>query len=110
MANYYIHDGLSSFGLGMKKIIVSRINRDGLILVIFSTGIAALFFATANNTLLQSDHIDPYVYAAYVHDYTKTFDRYGLTYYSSRIAYIFPDRFFAWAFGLENGYFLLRFM
>lgn len=108
MANYYIHDGLSSFGLGLKKTIASNITRDRLILVIVSIGTAALFFATANNTILQSGSLDPYVYAAYIHDYTGTFARYGLTYYSTRIAYIYPDRFFAWAFGIKNGYFLLR--
>lgn len=69
---------------------------------------ALLTVSTASTLTMQSTFLDPYVYAGYVNDYVGTFRRYGHTYYSSRIAYIFLDRAFISAFGQELGLFLCR--
>lgn len=87
-------------------------NRDRLIasLLPFAIcfGCALLMVSTASTLTLQAGFLDPYVYAGYVHDYVGTFARYGQTYYSSRIAYIFLDRAFISLFGETAGLFLCR--
>lgn len=71
-----------------------------------STGL----FLTANLTLNQAGWIDPYVYAGYINDYSGLLERFGPTYYSERIAFIYPARAFTHLFGLEGGYFVFRFL
>ena len=63
---------------------------------------------TAGYTLKQLADIDPYVYAGYIHDYPGLLNRLGRTYYSTRIAYIYPERALSFLFGLEGGYFAFR--
>ena len=71
-------------------------------------GFPLLLLATTTFALNQAGFLDPYVYAAYIYDYPQTLERFGQTYYSSRIAYIFLDRVFADVFGVELGYFACR--
>ena len=63
---------------------------------------------TASGKLNQAAYVDPYIYAGYVHDYPRLLARFGPTYYSERIAFVYPERVFAHLFGLEGGYFALR--
>jgi hypothetical protein len=71
---------------------------------------AAGILLTAGGKLNQVASLDPYIYAGYTHDYSALLERFGPTYYSERIAYIFPARAFAYLFGLEGGYFAFRFI
>ena len=71
---------------------------------------AAGILLTAGGKLNQAASLDPYIYAGYTHDYSALLERFGPTYYSERIAYIFPSRAFANLFGLEGGYFAFRFI
>lgn len=75
-------------------------------------GFPALFLSTVPKSLYQlaENRIDPYVYAAYIHDYTRTLERFGNTYYSGRIAYILPERAFVTWLGVEAGYYVFRFL
>ncbi|WP_371420916.1 hypothetical protein [Tardiphaga sp.] len=69
---------------------------------------SVLMLSSASVTLLQSDFIDPYVYTAYINDYFGTYQRFGQTYYSSRVAFIFVDAAFIKLFGQTAGPFLCR--
>ena len=73
-------------------------------------GFPALLLLTAAVTLQQAGSLDPFVYAGYVHDYGGTLTRFGQTYYSTRVAYIYPEHLFYSLFGLERGYYALRFI
>ncbi len=64
--------------------------------------------ATTSFLINQAGFLDPYVYASYVYDFQQTIDRFGQTYYSTRIAYIFLERAFASLLGVENGYLICR--
>jgi hypothetical protein len=63
---------------------------------------------TTGDTLHQAGYIDPYVYVGYIHDYHGLLNRFGPTYYSTRIAYIYPERALAYLFGLQGGYLAFR--
>ena len=69
---------------------------------------AAGLLLTAGGKLNQADSLDPYIYAGYAHDYPSLLERFGPTYYSERIAFIYPERVFSDLFGLEGGYLALR--
>jgi hypothetical protein len=75
-----------------------------------ATGFCCAVFVllTASGKLNQAASIDPYIYAGYTHNYAALLERFGPTYYSERIAYIFPAWAFAYLFGLEGGYFAFR--
>jgi hypothetical protein len=65
---------------------------------------------TSSSTLRQAGMLDPYIYVAFIHDYPATLERFGRTYYSTRIAYIYPERALAHVFGLVPGYYVFRFI
>ena len=92
-------------GAALARIVRSRV----LIALGFGLCCAAGLLVTAGATLNQAT-IDPYVYAGYINDYSDLIKRFGPTYYSDRVAFIFPNGVFAYFFGLEGGYFALRFV
>src|SRR5262249_20760296 len=61
-------------------------------------------------TLMQNGFLDPYFYTAYSNNYGALLHRYGATYYSSRIAFIFPERWLSGLFGYEAGYYLWHYL
>lgn len=65
---------------------------------------------TVASPLNQAGGIDTFIYVGYTHDYPGLLARFGPTYYSERIAYIYPQRVLAHLFGPEGGYFTLRFV
>jgi len=67
-------------------------------------------FLTAGSTLIQAGWLDPYVYVGYMNDYAGLLERFGRTYYSERIAYIYPAHAFTYLFGLQGGYFAFRYV
>ena len=71
-------------------------------------GCSALVFLTARSVLNQGGALDPFIYAAYIHDYPATLARFGRTYYSTRIAYIYPARALTHLFGLVAGYYIFQ--
>jgi hypothetical protein len=87
------------------------ISRPHLLLaIVVGLCCSAGLLLTANPTLNQAGLIDPYLYVGYTNDYAGLLERFGPTYYADRIAYIFPARAFNYLFGLEVGYFALRFV
>jgi len=65
---------------------------------------------TLPNMLLQAGMLDPYVYTGYIHHYGELLQRYGRTYYSTRIAFIFPDMVVVRMLGDEWGYLAIRYV
>lgn len=58
--------------------------------------------------LNQAREIDPALYTALALDYGEMTERFGATYYATRVSYIAPAALLYSAFGLETGYILLR--
>jgi hypothetical protein len=83
--------------------------RPLLVAVAFGLCCSAGLLLTVGSTLNQS-LVDAYVYAGYINDYPGLLERFGRTYYSTRIAFIYPARAFTYLLGLEGGYFALRFL
>jgi len=96
-------------GIGPWLTFPVRVRQSNLFLAI-GVGLccSAGLLLTAGYTLNQLADIDPYVYAGYIHDYPGLLNRLGRTYYSTRIAYIYPERALSFLFGLEGGYFAFR--
>ena len=80
-----------------------------LIAIVCGICCAAVLLLTANADLNQAGTLDPYFYAGYIHNYADLLQRFGRTYYSSRVAYLYPQRLLTYLFGLEGGYFAFRF-
>ncbi len=75
----------------------------------FSIGILIVALnCTIQNNIYQCGWMDPFFYTAYIHNYSTLIDMHGRTYYSCRIAFIYPARLMAWVFGSELGYIVLR--
>jgi hypothetical protein len=53
--------------------------------------------------------LDPWLYTGYINSYNDLYERYGLTYYSTRIAAIFPSAFLSNQFG-DFSYLLVRYL
>ncbi|MGD9968694.1 MAG: hypothetical protein AB7T59_19405 [Hyphomonadaceae bacterium] len=58
--------------------------------------------------VLQSREIDPGVYAGLATDYAQLTERFGATYYATRVSYIVPAALLSSLFGSELGYMVLR--
>jgi len=55
--------------------------------------------------LLQAGGIDAFVYTGYANHYAALLQRYGVTYYSTRVATIFPEAMLGHLFGPLAGYY-----
>lgn len=67
--------------------------------------VAPIAWVLAGGTsMLQAGVIDANVYTGYVNNYGVLLERYGLTYYSTRIATIFPERLLGDVIGRLPGY------
>lgn len=87
------------------------INRSQFLIAIAIGSIcSALVLLTAHSALNQLNTLDPFVYAAYIHDYPTTLARFGRTYYSTRIAFIYPQIALTHLFGIVGGYYTFRFL
>ena len=64
---------------------------------------------TAGKEINQAGYVDPYIYAGYINDYPALLARFATTYYSERIAFIYPERLLSHLFGVEGGYLAFRF-
>src|SRR5262249_15620392 len=60
--------------------------------------------------LYQNGFLDPYFYTGYVNRYGQLLERYGNTYYATRIADIFPQRALSAVFGFEGGYYAWHYL
>lgn len=65
---------------------------------------AAITFLSVGTNLLQNRTLDSYVYTGLIADYGDIVNRYGVTYYATRIAHIMPARALYHLFGVEAGY------
>ena len=84
--------------------------RSRVLLVIgFSLCCSAGLLLTAGKEINQAAYVDPYIYAGYIQDYPALLARFATTYYSERIAFIYPERLFSHLFGVEGGYLAFRF-
>lgn len=90
--------------------------KDALWFIAAAAVLLLFLNGTLPNTLLQMFtidpvtrfSIDPFVYTSYIHNYSEVVERYGRIYSAARLAFIYPARFMAWAFGSESGYLILR--
>ena len=95
---------LTAFAIGVCR---SRL----LLALVVGLCCSAGLVSTAGNALFnQAGSIDPFLYLGYIHDYQGLLARFGRTYYSTRIAFIYPEHVFAHFFGAEGGYLALRFI
>jgi hypothetical protein len=96
----------------LKDRISRWLSHEIVISLFVCLGFPGVFLSTLQKPLYQlgGNRIDPYVYAAYINDYARTLERFGSTYYSARIAYIFPERALVNLLGLEAGYYTYRFL
>jgi len=78
-----------------------------LIAILLLTG---LILAGSRGILIQAGTIDAYFYTSFIHNYADLVERFGNTYYSTRIAHIYPASILASALGPEKGYVAYRFM
>lgn len=78
--------------------------------VVAIVALPAIALLTLGNPINQAGGLDAFIYTALVHDYSDVLARYGRTYYSTRIAFIYPARLFVGIFGTEAGYYLVRYL
>lgn len=71
-------------------------------------GMPCVVIASVPSQINQADFLDPLLYSALTLDYGELIDRFGLTYYATRISYIFPAKLFSFLFGWETGYLVFR--
>lgn len=72
--------------------------------------LALLILRVSNNVLLQAGGLDAYIYTSYIQNYNDLANRYGLTYYSARIAHLYPAGLGVALFGSHAGYFVYRYV
>ena len=68
------------------------------------------WYLAGSLTLFQDGFLDPYFYTGYVNHYSAMLERFGLTYYATRIADIFPQRALGTVFGFEGGYYAWHYL
>jgi hypothetical protein len=105
-----ISSDLEESGRDGTKRIPGSLVYSVLATVFVCLGFPAFFLGIVPKSLYQlaENRIDPYVYAAYIHDYARTLERFGTTYYSARIAYILPEQVLVSLLGIEAGYYSFR--
>ncbi len=77
-----------------------------LIAVSFLILCALLSFSIVPNKISQNNWLDTYMYTSLIYDYGNVVDRYGATYYPTRIAHIIPASVIHSIFGYEFGYYI----
>jgi len=92
--------------------IQSRVNNNSTRLNLFTFVIcllvSTLHWIALPQPRIQLGSIDAYLYTSLSLDYKELLERFGTTYYASRVATIFPMALFYKAFGLDHGFILLR--
>jgi Dolichyl-phosphate-mannose-protein mannosyltransferase len=68
------------------------------------------FYAVHFGGIQQNRMLDPYIYTGYIYNFHDLWARYGMTYYGVRFGLILPARLFTAVFGVEGGYFVLRYL
>jgi hypothetical protein len=94
-------------GLGAGRVIAAL---EGIPAAVWILGLPLIVTLTTTFTIGQASFLDPYVYAAYIHDFSLTAQKYGQTYYSERIAFTIVDMVFIRLFGIETGYLVARWL
>ena len=94
-------------GLGAGRVIAAL---EGIPAAVWILGLPLIVTLTTTFVVQQAVWLDPYVYAAYIHDFSLTAQKYGQTYYSERIAFIIVDMVFIRLFGIETGYLVARWL
>lgn len=100
-----------SFDIGARRLNVTALGfwqSQLLIAIVFGLCCSAGLLLTASRTLNQAAFLDPYIYAGYIHDYGGLLLRFGRSYFSTRVAYIYPERILAHLTDFETGYFTFR--
>ena len=77
---------------------------------LFVLSVALLILKITHNILLQAGGLDPFFYTSYIQNYSDLLNRYGPTYYSSRVAHLYPSGLITRLFGAEPGYLVYRFL
>jgi hypothetical protein len=87
------------------SIVLRRLTTPAVVLLL-----PALVLWVTPTLLLQATWLDPYVYGAYIHDYRQTFLRFGVTYYSNRIAAIDLTRLVLLFIHSDASYYVVRYI
>jgi hypothetical protein len=72
--------------------------------------LAALILKISRNVLIQAGGLDAFIYTSYIQNYLDLAKRFGLTYYSTRVAHLYPAGLVVALFGTEPGYFVYRYL
>ena len=72
--------------------------------------VALLILRVSHNVLIQAGGLDAYIYTSYIQNYNDLANRYGLTYYSARVAHLYPAGLVVGLFGSHGGYFVYRYL
>jgi hypothetical protein len=72
--------------------------------------LAFLLLTLTKNVLLQPGNLDPFIYTSYIQNYADLIHRYCLTYYSTRIAHLYPAGLIVSVFGSVPGYYIYHWL
>lgn len=79
--------------------------------ILFVAAMTAVSLSTVGQFYLREiGLIDPWLYTALINDYFSLVDRYGATYYASRIGHIWPAAVAEFFFGLQWGALLYKYL
>jgi len=101
---------LSSESSTLRSALKSRILGNTSPWLLLIPTLAFLVVTVSRNVLIQAGGLDAYIYTSYIQNYSDLAARYGLTYYSARIAHLYPAGLAVKVFGSYAGYFVYRFL
>lgn len=82
--------------------------RPWIVSVVAGFTFAIIALLSVSSPLNHFSTIDPLLYQSYIHNYKELIQLYGYTYYSTRIAWIFPASLAHMLFGDMGGYYVIR--
>jgi len=92
------------------KFLVEKPNYQSAMTWAFILTLPLLVFLLSSSLLVQNGFVDTFFYTGYVHNYSDLLERYGRTYYSARLSFIYPESVLVWWFGSKLGYCLFRYL
>src|SRR5690242_7841887 len=94
----------------MSRLTSSRVAADFLSWLIVVCLVPLAVIIMTPTMLIAAGWLDPYVYSAYIYDYRQTFQYFGATYYSLRVAAIGLSRLMRWFVHSDASYYVVRYV
>jgi len=91
---------------GLPNPKLERTSLGEALLVVLSPALA--YWLMNFQPVMQNGFLDPYIYTAFIHNFSDLFQRYGTTYYGVRFGTIVPGQIGTALFGPIAGYFAVR--